>query len=113
MIEIWHNPKCTKSRETLALLEARGAQPTIVRYLDEPPTKKRIGEVLALLGVAPIELVRTKEALFGELGLTTTSTKKALIDAMAAHPRLIERPIVITAKGARIGRPPERVLEVL
>lgn len=113
MIEIWHNPKCSKSRETLALLQARGLEPAIVRYLDEPPTRARIVEVLGLLGLSPRELVRTKETLFEELGLTKTSSDRALLDAMASHPRLIERPIVITPKGARIGRPPERVIELL
>ena len=110
-VEIWHNPRCSKSRQTLALLEEQGIEPTIVRYLDEPPTKSRIKAVAKLLG-GPEKLVRTKEAAFEERGLEG-ATKTALIDAMAEEPKLIERPVVITAKGARIGRPPESVLEVL
>ncbi len=113
MLEIWHNPRCTKSRQALALLEERGLKPTIVKYLDAPPTKKRLTEVIELLGGEAISLVRTKESLFGELGLTKTSPKKALLDAMAKHPKLIERPVVISDKGARIGRPTEAIEEIL
>ncbi len=110
-VEIWHNPRCSKSRQTLALLEEQGIEPTIVRYLDEPPSKSRIKAVATLLG-GPENLVRKKEAAFKERDLKG-ATKTALIDAMADEPKLIERPVVITAKGARIGRPPESVLEVL
>ena len=112
MVEIWHNPRCSKSRQALALLEERGIEPTIVRYLDDPPTKSRIKEVVKLLGGEAISLVRKKEALFGELDLKDASSSK-LIDAMAEHPKLIERPVVITEKGARIGRPTEAIEEVL
>ncbi len=113
MVEIWHNPQCTKSRQTLALLQEHGVTPTVVRYLDTPPTKKRLREVVQLLGGKAIDVVRTKEALFKELGLDNRASEAALLDALVEHPRLIERPIVITEKGARIGRPPESVLEVL
>ena len=113
MTEIWHNPRCSKSRQTLALLEERGVDAHVVRYLDEAPSAKRIREVLALLGVPAIGLIRTKESLFAELGLSKQDDDETLIAAMAANPRLIERPLVITEKGARLGRPPEAVLEVL
>ena len=110
-VEIWHNPRCSKSRQTLALLEEKGIEPSIVRYLEEPPTKARLEEVADLLGGAEA-LVRRKESAFTERGLKGASNAE-LIAAMADEPKLIERPVVITAKGARIGRPPETVLEVL
>lgn len=113
MIEIWHNPRCSKSRQTLQLLTEAGHTPDVKLYLDAPPTRERILEVIGLLGIEPLGLVRKKEALFGELGLTNASSDDALLDAMVAHPRLIERPVVITERGARLGRPPERVLEIL
>ena len=112
MVEIWHNPRCSKSRQALALLEERGIEPKVVRYLDDPPSKARIRAVVKLLGGEAMSLVRTKEALFGELGLKGASDAK-LIDAMAEHPELIERPVVITNKGARIGRPTGAIEEVL
>lgn len=111
--EIWHNPRCSKSRATLALLEERGIAPTVVHYLETPPTRERLEEVLALLGLRPIDLIRRKEAAFGERGLSASSTDDELLAAMVAEPRLIERPIVITPKGAALGRPPEDVLCVL
>ena len=110
-VEIWHNPRCSKSRQTLALLEERGVEPTIVRYLQDPPSKARLQAVAELLGGAE-NLVRTKEAAFKERKLKG-ATETALIDAMAKEPKLIERPVVITAKGACIGRPPENVLALL
>ncbi len=113
MVEIWHNPRCSKSRQALALLEERGLKVDVVRYLDAPPSRARLQEVVALLGGQTIALVRTKESLFGELGLAKDSDDDALLDAMAAHPKLIERPVVITEKGARIGRPTEAIEEVL
>ncbi len=110
-VEIWHNPRCSKSRQTLALLEERGITPRVVKYLDAPPSEARLREVAGQLGGAEA-LVRRKEAAFGERGLKGADAD-ALIAAMAEEPKLIERPVVITAKGARIGRPPESVLEVL
>lgn len=110
-VEIWHNPRCSKSRQTLALLEERGIEPEVVRYLDDPPSKTRLKAVAKMLG-GPENLVRKKESAFKERELKG-ATKAQLIDAMAEEPKLIERPVVITAKGARIGRPPESVLEVL
>ena len=112
-IEIWHNPRCSKSRATLALLEERGVAPEIVLYLEAPPTKARLREVLVALGRRPIELVRSKEAVFAERGLSKDSSDEELLEAMTAEPKLIERPIVITPKGAALGRPPEDVLAIL
>lgn len=112
-VEIWHNPRCTKSRQTLALLEEKGIAPKVVKYLETPPTQKRLKEVIGLLGIEPIALVRTKEKAWKELGLGKDAPAKELIRAMVEHPKLIERPVVITKKGAALGRPPENVLAVL
>lgn len=109
--EILHNPRCGKSRQTLARLEAAGATPTIVEYLETPPTKKRVRELLTLLGFADArQLMRTKEPLYAELGLSRVTDQRQLIDAMVANPILIERPIVVKdGKRAVLGRPPENV----
>jgi arsenate reductase (glutaredoxin) len=113
-VTIWHNPRCSKSRQTLALLEARGLAPRVVAYLNEPPTAKELDGVLRLLGLEPRELMRKKEAPYAELGLDDERlTRDALIDAMVRHPILIERPLVIHGQAARLGRPPEKVLEIL
>lgn len=111
-VEIWHNPRCSKSRQTLALLEEEGLEPRIVRYLDDPPSTERLREVLDLLGMKPSELARKKESQWKELGLGDASEDDVL-EALARVPRLIERPVVITARGAAIGRPPESVRDVL
>ncbi len=111
---IWHNPRCSKSRATLALLEERGIEPEIVLYLETPPDADEIDRVLGLLGRAPRELMRRKEPEYRELGLDDPALSRAeLIAAMAAHPRLIERPVVIRDGKAALGRPPEAVLEIL
>lgn len=110
---IWHNPRCSKSRQTLALLEDRGIEASVVKYLEEPPTRGEIEEVLELLGVEPRELMRRNEAEYKELGLRDVEDRDALIDAMVEHPRLIERPVVIRGNRAALGRPPENVLELL
>lgn len=113
-VTIYHNPRCSKSRATLALLEERGIEPRIVRYLETPPSASELKQVLATLGVRPRALLRTGEAEYRELDLGRDELDDAaLIDAMAAHPRLIQRPIVIAKGQARIGRPPEAVLEIL
>ena len=112
-VTIWHNPRCTKSRQTLALLEERGIKPEIRLYLQDPPGRAEIEAALALLGLEPIGLVRRGEAVFKELGLTRESAPGVLLDAMAAHPVLIERPVVFANGKARLGRPPENVLEIL
>jgi len=105
-VTIWHNPRCSKSREALALLESRGVELQIVRYLDDPPDAAALGALLSALGLGPRELARTREALYGELGLADDAlSDEAVIAAMVAHPRLIERPIVIVGDRAVIGRP--------
>lgn len=110
---IYHNPKCSKSRETLQLLREHGVEPQIIKYLDTPPTQKRVLELIDMLGVAPAQILRTKEKEYKELGLSAQSSKTEVARAIATHPVLLERPIVVRAGKARLGRPPERVLEIL
>ena len=113
-VVIYHNPRCSKSRQTLNLLRARGIEPRIVEYLKTPPDEETLSRILGMLGIQPADLVRTKEDEFRALGLREkTDDPKALIRAMAEHPILIERPIVINGDRARVGRPPESVLEIL
>jgi arsenate reductase len=113
-VTIYHNPRCSKSRATLELLAARAFEPRIVNYLETPPAAAEIGRLLHLLRIAPRELMRTDEAEYAELGLADPSLKPAqLIDAIAAHPRLLQRPIVVVDGKAAIGRPPENVLAIL
>ncbi|MBQ0728900.1 MAG: arsenate reductase (glutaredoxin) [Thalassolituus oleivorans] len=113
-ITIYHNPRCSKSRETLALLEEQGITPVIVEYLKDIPSAETLRDVLTKLGLTPRQLLRTKEDDYKVLNLSDTSlSDDALIEAMCAHPKLIERPIVIKGKNARIGRPPQQVLEIL
>ncbi|MDX5298782.1 MAG: arsenate reductase (glutaredoxin) [Gammaproteobacteria bacterium] len=113
-VTIFHNPRCSKSRDTLALLEARGLSPTIVRYLETPPDAQTLRTLLSQLGMTPRALLRRGEDLYRELGLDDASlSDQALIDAMVAHPRLIERPIVVVGERAALGRPPEQVLSLL
>ncbi len=113
MITYWHNPRCSKSRAGLALLEERGVAVTVRRYLEDAPDLAEVRRVLALLGCAPIEMMRPGEPQFKALGLGRESAAEDLLAAMAAHPILIERPIAIGAGRAVIGRPPEAVLGVL
>lgn len=113
-VTIFHNPRCSKSRETLQLLEARGLQPQVVEYLDTPPTPEEISIILDQLGVQPRALMRSSEAEYRELGLNDPAlTRQQLIQAMADHPRLIQRPIVLSEGRAALGRPPQSVLEIL
>lgn len=113
-VTIYHNPRCSKSRQTLALLEARGITPRIVEYLKTPPDRATLAALLRKLDLGAAALVRRKEAEFASLGLDRPGvTEDELLDAMAAHPKLIERPIVVVDRKARIGRPPEAVLEIL
>jgi arsenate reductase len=113
-LRIYHNPRCSKSRQTLALLQEHGHTPEIVEYLTSPPTAGELAVVLGMLGMAPRDVMRKGEAVFKELNLSDDSlTDEQLIDAMVANPILIERPIVITASKAAIGRPPESVLDIL
>ncbi len=111
---IWHNPKCSKSRATLALLESHGFDPAIRLYLSDPPSTAAIENVLSLLDLDARGLLRTKDSLYTELSLDADSlTERELIQAMAQNPALIERPVVIRGDKAAIGRPPEAVLTVL
>lgn len=113
-VTIYHNPRCTKSRETLALLEARGMKPTIIEYLKTPPSATEIKRILKLLGIPARKLLRTKEADYKKAGLDDLKlSDDKIVAAMVAHPILIERPIVISANKAAIGRPPENVLKIL
>ena len=113
-ITIWHNPRCSKSREALKLLEERGERPEIVRYLDETPDAATIKKTLAMLGIGPRDLLRTKEEEYAQLGLDREDiSDEAMIEAMVSHPKLIERPIVIKDGKAVIGRPPEKVIGLL
>jgi len=111
---IFHNPRCSKSRQTLELLNERGIEPQIIRYLETPPTAAELGNILEMLGCQPRELMRTKEAEYKELGLDDPElTREQLIQAMVEHPKLIERPIVVRNNKAAVGRPPENVLTIL
>jgi arsenate reductase len=111
--KIYHNPHCSKSRATLALLEQRGIDLDIVQYLDNPPTRQTLATLLGKLGLKPRDLIRSVEPEFRESGLTLDASDDELLDLMVAIPKLIERPIVEIGNRARIGRPPERVLEIL
>jgi arsenate reductase len=114
MISIYHNPRCSKSRQTLALLEDRGLAPNIILYLDNPPDGKTLKGILDKLGITARQLLRKGEDAYRENNLADESlTETQLIDAMVANPKLIERPIVINGSRAALGRPPEKVLEVL
>jgi arsenate reductase len=113
-ITMYHNPRCSKSRATLELLKSGGNEPQLVEYLKEPPTAETLTGILDMLGMEPRELMRKKEKEYREAGLDNPDLgREELIDAMLKHPRLIERPIVIANGKAAIGRPPEKVLEIL
>lgn len=113
-VTIYHNPRCSKSRQTMALLEEQGVEPTIVKYLETPPDVATLDNLLTMLGLEPRELMRTKEAEYQELALDNPElTREQLMQAMVANPRLIERPIVVKDGKAAIGRPPEKVLDIL
>jgi arsenate reductase len=113
MLRIWHNPRCSKSRATLALLEARGLKPEVFLYLITPPDAEMLTTTLAKLGKYAAEVVRMGQTEWKATGLNADSPEDAVLNAMLAEPILIERPIVETADAARIGRPPETVLEIL
>ena len=111
---IYHNPRCSKSRQTLALLEENGVSPEIVLYLQTPPTADQIKSILAKLAIEPRQLMRVKESEYKENNLADKMlTNDQLIDAMVEHPKLIERPIVLANDKAALGRPPEDVLNIL
>lgn len=111
---IYHNPRCSKSRQTLALLEENNIAPDVVEYLQNPPNAQTLGQILNMLGLQPRELMRRNEAAYAENNLADeTLSDNALIQAMIDHPILIERPIVINGGRAVLGRPPENVLELI
>ncbi len=113
-LTLYHNPRCSKSRGALELLEARGLTPDIVRYLETPPSATELEALLGKLGLTPRQLLRTGEEEYKSLNLADPALGDAqLIEAMVAHPRLIERPILIAGDKAIVGRPPEKVLEIL
>ena len=112
MSTIYHNPRCRKSRETLQLLEANGQQPEIILYLENPPTASELQDLLDKLGIAPMDLIRKGEAIWKENYKGKTLSDKELVAAMVAHPKLIERPIVVNGNRAALGRPPEQVLAI-
>jgi arsenate reductase len=113
-ITIYHNPRCGTSRNTLAAIREVGHEPQVVEYLSTPPSREQLKQLIAAAGLGVRDAVRSKEALFAELGLDRPGVDdEALLDAMAAHPVLINRPIVVTPKGVRLCRPFEVVHEVL
>jgi len=111
-VTIYHNPRCSKSRTTLKLIREQGVEPEIVEYLDTPPNAAELKDILSKLGKTAAEIVRKKEAKEEGIDVSTLDND-ALIEALAVHPRAIERPIVVKGAKARMGRPPESVLEIL
>lgn len=113
-LKILHNPRCSKSRATLELLTGRGLDPEIIDYRNDPPSPAELGRIADQLGLEPRQMMRSNEAVYTELGLDNPAlSRKQLLEAMAAHPILIQRPIVLADGKAAIGRPPEAVLEIL
>lgn len=114
MITIYHNPQCGTSRNTLAMIRQSGEEPEIIEYLKTPPSRERLKKLVALMGISPRALLREKGTPYAELGLgDTTLPDEALYDAMIEHPILINRPIVVSPKGARLCRPSELVLDLV
>ena len=113
-VEIYHNPRCSKSRQTLQILKDNGVEPDVVEYLKTPPDRATLIQILEMLGMEPRDLMRKKEKEYKENNLSDPDlSRDQLIDAMLAYPKLIERPIVIKNGKAAIGRPPEKVLEII
>ena len=113
-VTIWHNPACGTSRNTLAMIRASGEEPVIIEYLKEPPGRDRLKELIAAMGITPRDLLREKGTPYAELGLSDPAlSDDQLLDAMLAHPILINRPIVETPRGTRLCRPSEAVLDLL
>ena len=113
-VTIYHNPRCSKSRQTLGLIEGKGIEPLVVEYLKTPPTREKLKEILDKLGMRPRDLMRSKEAPYGQLGLDDPDLgDEELIAAMVENPVLIERPIVLSGDKACLGRPPENVIDIL
>jgi len=112
MAELWHNPRCSKSRQTLALIEEKGVEVQILKYLETPPSREQLAAAIEKLGDAHL-LVRKKEAEYKEQGLSAESSTEEILDALVAVPKLMERPVFINDKGVALGRPPENVLALL
>jgi arsenate reductase len=113
-ITIYHNPKCSTSRNALAMIRQSGVEPEVIEYLKTPPSRARLAELVAAMGGSVRDILREKGTPYAELGLGDPSlSDDALLDAMVAHPILINRPIVVSPKGGRLGRPLEKVLELL
>lgn len=113
-VTIYHNPRCSKSRETLQLLKDRGIEPEIIEYLKTPPSTQELEDILQKLDMEPRDLMRKKEAVYEEIGLDNPALdRQSLIKEMVKHPILIERPIVLANGKAAVGRPPEAVLPIL
>ena len=113
-LKIYHNPRCSKSRQTLALIEEKGLTPTIIRYLESPPDAAEISDLLMKLGISARALLRKGQQDYKDQNLENTRLSEAeLIDAMATYPKLIERPIVVKNNKAILGRPPENVLDLI
>ncbi len=111
-LTLWHNPRCSKSREMLALLEAEGHAPKLRLYLKEPPERAELSDLIALLGLTPRSFIRKSDPAFKAAGLAPDLTDEAALDAMLAEPRLIQRPVVVWNNTARIGRPPAPLAEL-
>lgn len=111
-VVVWHNPRCSKSRQTMELLEEKGVEAEVVKYLEVSQSVESIKDVLKKLNISARDLMRTKEDEYKSLGLKDETDEDKLIEAMATHPKLIERPIVIKGNKAVLGRPPEKVLEL-
>ena len=111
---MYHNPRCSKSRQTLKLIQDAGIAPEVIEYLDSPPSTRELAQILQKLGIEPRELMRKGESIYKELGLASRElSRQEAIQLLHEHPRLIERPIVVKGDRAVIGRPPETVLELL
>ena len=112
-LTLWHNPRCSKSRQALALLQGRGVEPAVKLYLDTPPDRAQLDRLLDKLGISAVELLRTGQAEWKDSGLTKDAPEDQLRDLIVANPILIERPILETAAKAVIGRPPELILDLI
>jgi arsenate reductase len=113
LVTIYHNPECSKSRQTLALLEERDLKLRIVPYLESPPSRNELADIVKMLGVAAADIVRTGEDEYKKSGLTANSSENDILAAIVTAPKLMQRPIVIYRNQARLGRPPESVLKIL
>ena len=110
---LYHNPRCSKSRQALALLKEKGIEPEIHEYLKTPISKEQLEEILALLNISASDLIRSSEDTYKELGLSKNDSEEQLIDAMVKYPKLIQRPIYVNNGKAAVGRPPEDILTIV